>query len=257
MLKIVLTAYLICIFSSLSFSQQLNFLEPVSSQATNLSINTIQDIEKLNSTSNYNELTLVKIGNLKNLQKEGILPLKLPGRKITLNAKTTNIEYLNEENYTWTGEFSDPSDYAIIIAENGQIFGTFKVGPDVYELQYLEKKMGVFILHNKETLVGGTCGTELLGDIKETSEKNTNEDEQDDDSKVNNHANNTVTSFPTVRVLFVHTVNARNAVANINNVASLAIAQANTALNNSAIASSQLRFSNAGVVQVMPAHLIM
>lgn len=219
----------------LSFSQQETFFQSIDVRQNYLNSKQAEKFENIKRNKLHKSVQIVKLGNIKKIAKanKGVIPINFPGSKKKFVARPLEIEFESESNYIWKGEFLKNEGTITIICKKGEIFGHIALGDKIYEIHSFEKDKSILIEFDKKQLSQYTCGSKN-SDI--SVEEHTEKSEK---------ALKAITSA-NVRVLFLYTDAANNAVSSISNTVTLAINQMNTSLQNSN-AFSDLRVNIAGV----------
>lgn len=222
----------------IGFSQNQNekLIIPISGKEVSLQQGQSKKFENINGNKLHKSVQYVKIGNLAKIanSNKGSIPLQLPGINKSFVARPTDVEFRSDTNFIWKGEFIKAEGSLTIICKDGEIFGHITLDDRVFEIHSFEKGKNILIEFDKEQLSKHSCA--YLDTIKI-------------ETKTVEKAVSVTTTRSTVRVLVLYTDAANNAVANINNTASLAVTQMNDALSNSAV-NSNLYMSLAGVERI-------
>lgn len=219
----------------IGFSQNQNekFITSISDKEVSLNQGQSKKFENIKLNKLHKSVQYVKIGNLSKIanSNKGAIPVKIPGINKSFVARPTDVEYRSDTDFIWKGEFIKADGSLTIICKDGEIFGHFTLDDRVFEIHSFEKEKNILIEFDTEQLSKHTCAYLDTGKIEiKTVEK----------------AVSVKTTRANVRVLVLYTDAANDAVANINNTASLAVTQMNDALRNSAV-NSNLYMSLAGV----------
>ena len=194
---------------------------------------------KLEKNKHIKSISIVNVKKLIDHQKEGFLPFKLPGIQDVLVAKANSVEIKSEDEFTWSGLFEDRSGQVILISEKGGLYGHISIDDHVFELHYLGDGSHALVELDLKQFTSEECGT--------PDKPIENDDKEKDNGDKSGRWTNC--ALP-VRVLVLFTANAQAAVTNINQTATLAITQTNTAFTNSAIFSNSVQVTMAGPIQL-------
>ncbi len=190
--------------------------------------------DKIKQHKNYKSVKLVSIGDLPAIIKNNELSFTLPGKSGRITALAKRVEATSKTEYLWEGELTNAEGYMMIMAKEGRVFGYINVGKEMFEIQDLGDGHNILVEIDRPQLKNKVCAVSSKGKPIDI-----------DDPK-GGFGRMVTTTRERVRVLILYNPDADNAVANINDYASLAMQQTNSALNNSGI-SGNLTFVLAGV----------
>jgi len=224
----------------IGFSQNQNekLITPISSKEISLKEGQAKKLENINGNKLHKSVQYIKIGNLPKIanSNKGAIPVQIPGINKSFVAKPTCVEFRSDTDFIWKGEFIKADGSLIIICKNGEIFGHITLDDRVFEIHSFKKGKNILIEFDKEQLSKHTCG--YIDTVKNETRT------------IEKAVSVITTTRSIVRVLVLYTDAADNAVANINNTASLAVTQMNDALINSAV-NSNLYMSLACVQRIV------
>jgi len=95
-------------------------------------------------TKNVNGIAFGKISQLARSEK-GELPIQLPGDKTDRIASPTRFEYHSDDNYSWSGKFTDKSGDIAIVCKDGLYAGRIESNNKLYEIRSLRKGRNVIV----------------------------------------------------------------------------------------------------------------
>ncbi len=90
------------------------------------------------------KLEYIKVGSLKQIQKNGALSFFIPGFSKKIKAKATYVEYANDDNYKWYGKTEDELGDIIFLSSNGGITGYISIPEGV--LKSIQHLMAIICL---------------------------------------------------------------------------------------------------------------
>ncbi len=188
----------------------------------------------------YAEKTVfVKVGNLSDIQKGGKLSITIPIANTQHVFHAYNVKDYGENRYSWTGKTKNTelNGRLSIHYTEGKTFGDIEVGDTAFRLIDLSGGIGVLIKIKEEGEADGVgCGNARQNiKFKESG------------SKLSLEKNN---STCYVSVLFLYTDAAAKEGPDLSQLAYSAIQDANEALENSAVFSTDLRFKSVGLASI-------
>jgi hypothetical protein len=184
-----------------------------------------QKLDNMRNNKLYKGVQLIHFGNIAQLAKStnGNIPVKIPGINYAFIAKPLQVEYTNEDNYIWKGQFLKQEGDLKIYCTDGKVYGTIQIEERFFEFQSFEAGKSVLFEYNQEELANTTCASHLIsGSEKKVENKSTLK---------------STSSLANVRALILYTDAAESAVTDIQSTANLAMAQLNEAINNSEISN--------------------
>lgn len=220
----LLALLLLCSVASIAQRSTTTLIEPISEAQVRFEGSQSTKYRNMSTNDMYKAVSLVRMGNLPAIQEQGILTFDIPGRRGSISAKVKSLEAVSETEYVWVGELTKGEGTVMIIAREGRVFGHITVDKDAYEIHDLGNQTNVLVHINDAMFTGKECAT-VHKDLPKQG-LNTS----DGVGTLNHH-------LAVIRILVLFTQNAANAVANINDVAFLAVQQMNTALVNSNVAN--------------------
>ncbi|MFM7854897.1 MAG: zinc-dependent metalloprotease [Flammeovirgaceae bacterium] len=196
---------------------------------------------KLERNKRIKSISIVNVKKLIDHQKGGFLPFRLPGIQDVLVAKANSVDIKSNEEFTWSGLFEDRAGQVILISDKDGLYGHISFDNVIFELYTLGDGYHALAELDTKQFTNEECGT--LDKPIDNGDKDKGKGIDDKSGRWTNCA------LP-VRVLVLFTANAQAAVTNINQTATLAITQTNTAFTNSAIFSNTVQVSMAGLIQI-------
>ncbi len=112
-------------------------------------------MQKLGESKNYLRVSLIKLEGLEEALRGELVTFDLPGFSGKTIARTKRIDYSTETDFMWNGTFNQGE--AIIIRENGRIFGQIRKNGAIFDIQYLENGYVALIEYNMEKLYQIGC----------------------------------------------------------------------------------------------------
>ncbi len=183
---------------------------------------------------------LVELGDLPQIQQDGILPMYLPGSVSPFEFKAIDVQSWPNGDYIWMGDLVDRDSaneitqhcdpgYAHILKEGETVYGEIQVDSTYFNLKYLGDSLWILVELDNEAYSGADCAMsdEEFGPGPEQSAQDRSD-------------------MCPVRVAVLYTEAAEEANPDILNIINLAIANTNQALRNSAVAKHQLHLILAG-----------
>ncbi len=229
---LLLTTTILLLNSNYSFAQKdLEFINEITKEQADLTGQQNAKYLKIKENKAFKEVLIIRVGNVRTLEKRGALHIKIPGLPGALVAHREALEVRGENEFQWTGRFRDDSGEVFINATNEGIFGRIIYEDDVYQLEGLGDGKSLFMKVNKEILTPEECGT-IQPELKAT--------------KKNRQLKNHCAAVP-IRVGVLFTQAAQNTGLNMNNIAQVAIADLNTSITSSGLTSHDVSFQVAGV----------
>ena len=206
----------------------------------------------LQDKKRYADLEYVHMRSVAEAQQDGLLSFKVPGKNRKLRARAVDIRAESTQDYEWNGEFDDFYGFMNVVSVKGQIRAHVSYDGDEYDIYPLEDGVHAVakLLPPDSTFQGG-CGMDAIlaalpDSSKQESEQGYEEDTPTDDGSESSREIGCVER--TVRVLVLHTANARATTINPQAEAQLAINEFNQAEVNSQVAGNLGRLELAGVV---------
>lgn len=225
-----ITTLFFCLLSTFVLSQEgseEHFLKAINQNEAMLSSKQQEKLAHISGNRLFKKVQLVGVGNLATIQKQGILPIEIPGRKGVLVAYASRVETLSEKEYLWYGELRDGEQGSVmIIAKDNAIYGQINLGDEIYVLKDLGNNKNVLIQHDESLYGPDECATP---DNKEVIE----------DTGTKKIATRSLVCKTTARVLVLYTNNAETT-DNPQNAANLFVQQTNQAALNSDITEQEL-----------------
>ncbi|WP_367915674.1 M12 family metallo-peptidase [Leadbetterella sp. DM7] len=184
---------------------------------------------KMKANDMYLDATLIRVGSLTELLKDGSLKVGLPGAGKEYEAKTRRQTIESETEFTWVGEFTDIEGSIMLLGDGvGNVFGHLTMGNKAYEIHDLGNEVNLLVRINDAKYTLDECAT----------------DHSKTPVELNAPKGRTMTNpYGQVRVLVLYTPAAYAAVPNIINAAMLGVAQANDALANSGVTNLDLSYA--------------
>jgi len=240
-----LLIFLCLIFFYTNLSGQTNLFESISNSETIMTEESQQKIDKLSKSDFNKKIQIIKINNLKKLQKDGEISFRVPGYKQKLTAKALRVLSSDNGDFTWQGNLVNKNKRIegsmTLISEDGAIYGSIITSTNEFSIEDLgesKNKMGrvsLIIEKNINVLQKYSCHDETV-------------DAQDKGSIVKSQMPTCASA--TVDVLVLYTQNAENTSLNISNTANLGISKLNLSTGNSGLSTSEVSFTLAGVVKL-------
>lgn len=238
--RLIIATILMCSFAISAFSQKV-FIEFLDKSKISLTTEQISKIYKTENTEYRENVKLVKVNELDSILKKNILNLNLPYYSCDLAFKYKSSNYINKTDFSWYGELSGDGNSEceigsiLYVKKDKKIHGQIEVGNDVYE--FIDIGDGIHLFYKyTEKAFEGICGiTDKIG-------RKTNEDTK-------NAERSSCPGESIVNILVLFSLNANNAVADIDAVVQLSMQQLEGALNNSAVNPAQLNVNLVDVLQ--------
>lgn len=239
----ILTTFLTILITTqiLAQNSKVDFFTEIPQGKTLLKEQQRLKLGKLERNKRIKTITIVNVKKLIEHQKEGFLPFKLPGIQDVLVAKANSVEIKSEGEFTWSGLFEDRSGQVILISEKGGLYGHISLDNLIFELYYLGDGYHALVELDTKQFTSEECGT---------PDKPIDNGDKDKEKGIDDKNGRWTNCALPVRVLVLFTGNALAAVPDINQTATLAITQTNTAFTNSAIFSNSIQVSIAGPIQL-------
>ena len=236
----ILTIFLVILIATqiLAQNSKVDFFTEIPQGKTLLKEQQRLKLGKLEKNKRIKSISIVNVKKLIDHQKEGFLPFKLPGIQDVLVAKANSVEIKDDGEFSWSGLFEDRLGQVIFISEKGGLYGHISFDNHIFELHNLGDGYHALVELDTKQFTSEECGT--------PDKPSDNGDKEKDYGDKNGRWTNC--ALP-VRVLVLFTASAQAAVPDINQTATLAITQTNTAFTNSAIFSNSVQVSMAGPIQ--------
>jgi hypothetical protein len=220
-------------FSSSSFSQK--FINELDFKKLKFDKKQEEKIRLIKANKVFKEVKIVNIGNIKSLESRQKLPINLPNLKGVIQAERTKLEAKSNEEFIWEGIFPNDEGSIFINGTKDGIYGRINYSNESYSIEAIDKEKSLLILIDPETFTVEECGIANEGKVYIR-------DEIKAESRMN-------CSRP-IRVGVLFTQNALNTGLDMNNIATTAINDLNTILDNSGVSTTDARFFLAGVQQL-------
>ncbi|MCE7062652.1 zinc-dependent metalloprotease [Dyadobacter sp. CY343] len=238
------TWLLLSLTTTLTFSQQSNFIEPVAGPDVPDSREMDAFKARLRKNPNISAFQFVKLNALATSQQDGILKLRIPNTS-PITAEATHVEYHDEHNYEWIGKTDDGLGTVIVLSKEGRICahistpqGVYEIFPapgNLYSLQEIDpiKAGDVGCATTSENRTGGRENAEYIPATPEPVNSNPSSDA--------NAKLYPCQPLVNPRVLVLYTAKALQIagdVATITDQANISVAQFNSTIYNSGITSN-------------------
>lgn len=224
---------------SQSVSKEKLFTE-ISQKSLRLDQRQTDKLSRLQQNPLHKKVQIVKVGNLKNIQRKGALPISIPSRLGIVTAYAKSVEAISDTEYTWYGEFEGKDDgFVTIISKNGETYGQINIGDEIYSLKSLGKGQNILVEIDGSKYGEHSCATPHY---------KTSTNSPVDTPEINDNTTRT-SNCSNVRVLVLYT-DAADQVGDPQNDADLFIAQTNQALRNSDINSGELTLELVDVIKL-------
>jgi hypothetical protein len=211
------------------------FMTPVFLNKASLNAQQKQMADKIQTLPYQKGIQYVQINSLAKVQKKGVLTFTIPGQKNPLSFQVSHVEAQDPQNYTWYGQLLNGVGSAVLISENGTVYGSFQVENQTYRLYGIDKNTSALITIDNKAFDKGVCPNPLASETSLT-----------DPEPPTHSSGRVVECYNPTRILFLVTGNARQADPNINQSAATGVAQFNNALQTSRVYGANLQM--AGVV---------
>jgi|GEM_PF-2428899 len=187
-------------------------------------------VAKLAKHPNAKDIHYFKMGNLANVQKNGLFDFTSPVTGKTIHAMTTRVEAKPNGDYYWYGTVSDTSlkGDMMMIKEKGKIYGHLNYGNESYQVYGLNNEMSAFVPSIKPPKGSKDCSEEIKSPKKL----------HDPSGVVIPRSTSACPS--TTRILILYTSNAEVNDINISQTANAAFNSIGQALTNSLISVPNL-----------------
>ncbi len=195
----------------------------------------------------YESLTLAKFERIDNKQEGGIIKINLPGDDCAdLFFRATEVEYKNENDYSWTGDLVPQNGNEDCYCRYGSITIVSSTYGKIAHVQIDDKVFEILELSPESYVIGKLKESKFTADecaINSLSNNISTKIEQGSSPRDVGNCN--------VRCLVLFTPKAETfegSVAGVNNRVNLAIRQTNRALRKSDVSSCELTIELAGVM---------
>lgn len=203
-------------------------------------------ILKVKSSPFHKEVKLIKINNLKKLQKKGKIKFNIPGYSKKFYGYATYVE-ADDGNYKWRGDLREQNGNHIgtilLIKSNNEIYGKINIEDRKYIIQHLgeslDKKEKITLLIETDTEIQSEyrCpGVESA--VEETT----------DDREIDTYRDGCCNHVARILVLYTDAAVATGL--NPSQLANMGIQDLNFVTGNSDLATSDVSFELAGVVKL-------
>ena len=136
------------LLSIYGYAQSEKFATELDRIVAKLDISTDQEaVGKLEKHPNAKDVHYFKMGNLANVQKNGLFDFPSPVTGKIIHAMTTHIEYKSDKDYIWYGTVSDNSLQGdmMLISENGKIYGHLNFKDESYQIYGVGNGLSAFV----------------------------------------------------------------------------------------------------------------
>lgn len=204
-----------------------DFITPVTVSQLSLSTKAQETLARVQKNPIYQQIQLVRLGNLAKIQQNGQLTFSLPGNPKPLIATASRVVAQSESTYDWYGELLNGVGHANFLCREGKITANISIGDLVYEIYHLDNDIHVLLNAFLDPKKSDCGNTRSFGSLPKTTPKGAR------------------TSYVgecvgLVRVLVLYTPDARNSVADINQTINMCISNFNSCVYNSNVTSRVL-----------------
>jgi hypothetical protein len=234
MKNIYLTFFLFFSFASLTNAQKNDIPSLISRSRlseTNLSNVDKTQLEKLKKLDYLNAVSLIDILNIDDLMDRGEISIKIPGIDKNIVFRKILAQSNSEASSMWIGE--SENSQIVLTSTKGEISGQISVDKLVFEIQHLPDGQTILLEYDMEEINLIECGLDHTPSKYSNSQKNDFKADSKVSNGTGNQNNRIATTTAVVRVLFLFTPAAANSGQNLVNMANTALAQWQTAVNNS------------------------
>ena len=205
----------------------------------------------LQDKKRYADVEYVQMRSVADAQQNGTLSFKVPGKKRKLRARAVDIRAESKQDYAWNGEFDDYYGTMNVVSVKGQVSAHVSYDGEEYDIYPLEDGIHavVKVIPPDSTFQGG-CGMDaFLASPADSNEYHyEHEYEHDEQGRDGAESSREIGCVErTVRVLVLHTANARRTNIDPQAEAQLAVNEFNQAEINSQVSGNLGRLELAGV----------
>ncbi len=244
--KIVIVILLMSFQFNLLAQNQNLFITPINKRTIELTEKQNYRFQKLTGNPVCKNIEFVNIGRIEDFTTNGELSINIPGREEQYTAVVQEFDYFSENEYIWKGNFVDYYGNVVIFCQEGEVFGHIILGKEEFEIQTLDNN-NVFLEINTKHVSKFRCGNNEEEGHKIEKEGHKIEEEGHKVEEENTNERDTKSNTGLVRILILYTSNAEDAVTNIDQTATLAVDQVNTAFRFSDITYDQLHIEIAEI----------
>ncbi|MBI9033330.1 MAG: zinc-dependent metalloprotease [Bacteroidales bacterium] len=241
--SIIITLLGLLLISVTQTFAQKDFIQIVDPAGVKLDRKQLNIVNNLQNATTTSSLQFITLGNPALHISNGNLTVNLPGQG-AFTAHVRDFEFESPSDYKWYGVFPETTGSITLFCESGNIFGHIRADGIEYDIQKIGT-YNILIKYDTAALNGADLSVEPTFDDQVIVEQ------QSMSNKLAEVTSETRTTTGLVRVLFLYTSGSLTYTANINNTATMAINNLNTAVQNSDIGYYDLHFAKAGVV-LMP-----
>ena len=140
---------LLMLCQSNAYGQVGGFITALNENSTQLSSEQRRILQHIRTLPYTRTAQLVQIGNLADVQRNGVLSFQIPGLAQTFTAQAVIVDYTDEKKYSWAGNITNlPGAYVGLVAEQGTIAGFIQLPKHYYTLYPLGGKWCILQEHN-------------------------------------------------------------------------------------------------------------
>ena len=144
----VFTFSFLFLSATISFAQSEKFATEIKKEDAKADASA--DLEahaKLDKHPNAKDVHYFKMGNLANVQKNGLFSFPSPVTGKIIHAMTKRLEYRSEKDYLWYGTVSDTSlkGDMMLISEKGKIYGRLNYNDENYQIYGVGTGISAFV----------------------------------------------------------------------------------------------------------------
>jgi Metallo-peptidase family M12 len=221
-----------------SFAQLNDFITPITTNSTQKSDSRLTKFE---NKSFVKQIQIVKMASLKNFIKDKKIKISIPGISKKLTIDITNLEAETEETFTCFGQFENYEGDFILLSKNNKMTAYIKYLDKTFEIYHNEDDTHTLIEVDQEAVKksGGKCGT-----------KNTLIDSGKNAKILAPESIQPCQLVNGIRVVALVTPAAKIQDPNYSQTINLAVAQYNSALNNSQVTLPAAKIILGGIFDI-------
>ncbi|WP_439554970.1 M12 family metallo-peptidase [Dyadobacter sp.] len=246
-----ITFVMICTCSGTAFPQVTNLIEPVAEQQLPRSPEIDEYKARIRKNPNITAFHFVRLNPLKTAQRDGVLPINIPGQPRPITAEVTHVEYHDDSNYEWIGKTDEGRGAVILLAKQGRITAHISTPAGVYEIFPAVNEL--YALHEIDLVKASDIGCATSSDDKAGGRTHAELAPPSTESPSSENAKmNACQPLVNPRVLVLYTPKAleiAGSVAAVVDQANLSVSQFNSTIYNSGITSNAL-LTLAGVAEL-------